>query len=71
MPIQKCTDMLKGWGNNDYLGLERLRQKAITSFALSAMCRPSDIAPNVGFYRDQIEFTAYGKMKVTFFGIKK
>ena len=34
------------------------------------MCRPSDIAPNVGFYRDQIEFTADGKMKVIFFGIK-
>ena len=64
------TDMFKAWGNNDNLGLKRLRQKAITLFALSAMCGPSDIAPKVGFYRDQIEFTADGKMKVTFFGIK-
>ena len=62
--------MFKAWGNNDNLGLKRLRQKAITLFALSAMCGPSDIAPKVGFYRDQIEFTADGKMKVTFFGIK-
>ena len=41
-------------------------------FALSAMCRRSDIAPKMGFYRDQIEFIADEKMKVpvTFFGIK-
>ena len=70
IPIKKFTDMFKAWGNNDNLGLERLRQKSMTLFALSTMCRPSDIAPKVGFYRDQIEFTADGKMKVTYFGIK-
>ena len=60
--------MFKAWGNDVNLGLKRLRQKAITLFALSAMCGPSDIAPKVGFYRDQIDQN--GKMKVTFFGIK-
>ena len=34
------------------------------------MCRPSDIAPKVGFFRDQIKFNEDGSMTVRFFGIK-
>lgn len=34
------------------------------------MCRPSDISPKVGFFRDQINFNNDGSMTVQFFGIK-
>ena len=48
----------------------RLRQKAVTLLTLTAMCRPSDLAPRVGFMRDQIHFNDDGSMTVLFYGIK-
>ena len=69
MPVKPFTDLFHSWGSNDLLSVQKLRQKAITLLALSALCRPSDIAPTSIFKRKQIEFTEKG-MNITLFGIK-
>ena len=80
MPIRKFYDMFMNWSNNDLLDIRSLRLKAITLLALTAMLRPSDIAPNarhagtegeskVVFSVDQVLFTEHDA-KITFFGIK-
>lgn len=70
LPVQQTLDIFKSWQPNDQLTTTKLRQKAITLFVLAAMCRPSDLAPKVGFYRDQIRFNEDDSMTVLFFGIK-
>ena len=70
MPIQNFMIMFEKWDENQNLQTDRLRQKAITLFALAAMCRPSDMAPAKGFFRDQIEFKNDGSLVVRFFSIK-
>ena len=69
MPVKPFTDLCQNWGSNESLSIQKLRQKAITLLALSALCRPSDIAPISVFKRKQIEFTDKG-MNITLFGIK-
>lgn len=69
-PIQPILDVFRKWGNNEELSLQRLRQKCITLLCLTAMCRPSDIAPKIGFLRKQIEFNSDNSVTIRFFGIK-
>ncbi|GFN95918.1 reverse transcriptase/ribonuclease h/methyltransferase [Plakobranchus ocellatus] len=70
MPTNNFVKLFKNWGANENLSLRRLRQKAVTLLALTAMCRPSDLAPRTGFMRDQIRFNDDGSMTVLFYGIK-
>lgn len=80
MPVHKFNNLFLSWGDNQLLDLKSLRLKAITLLALTAMLRPSDIAPNarvvtpsgedkVVFSVNQIEFQE-GYAKIIFFGIK-
>lgn len=70
LPIQVFPALFRSWGPNEKLSLSKLRQKAITLFALAAMTRPSDIAPHIGFKRKQLKFTQEGNLIVQFFGVK-
>ena len=71
------------WPDNRELTLNKLRQKAVTLFALVCMARLSDLAPlaqtfmpetgktiPVSFSTDQLVFNKDGSLTVTFFGIK-
>ena len=57
--------MFRKWGHNDLLILSQLRQKTIT-----LLSRLSDIAPQKGFKRKQIEFKEDCSMVIQFFGTK-
>ena len=57
-PIQPILNVFRKWGCNEKLPIEKLRQKCIALLCLTAMCRPSDIAPNIGFLRKQIQFNS-------------
>ena len=70
MPIQPFINMFKIWGSNESLPLMRLRQKTITLMVIACLARPSDFAPKIGFFRDQIEFHSDGSATVRFFGVK-
>ncbi|GFO46781.1 hypothetical protein PoB_007328600 [Plakobranchus ocellatus] len=50
--------------------LTRPRQKAMTFLALTALCRPSDIAPQTIFRRSQISQKPDSSLTLRFFGIK-
>ena len=80
MPIQNFHDLFMKWPDNESLDIKSLRLKVITLLALTAMLRPSDIAPNarmttpegetkVVFGVDQVDFQDRFA-KLTFFGIK-
>ena len=80
MPVGHFHDLFMNWAGNDALDLKSLRLKAITLLALTAMLRPSDIAPNarqlnshgecrVVFSVNQLIFSKHD-VKITFFGIK-
>ena len=69
MPIEPFIKLFSKWGDNDSLPIAKLRQKAITLISLSALCRPSDLAPESIFKRSQIQFDEKG-LHMTFFGIK-
>ena len=80
MPVGHFHDLFMNWADNDALDLKSLRLKAITLLALTAMLRPSDIAPNarqlnshgecrVVFSVNQLIFSKHD-VKITFFGIK-
>ena len=80
MPVSHFHDLFMNWSGNDALNLRSLRLKAITLLALTAMLRPSDIAPNarqmnsngeckVVFSVNQVLFSN-NDVKITFFGIK-
>lgn len=69
MPIQPFIQMFLNWGENEQLSIPQLRTKAVTMLAISALCRPSDLAPSIGFRRSQVTFSSEG-MVIVFFGIK-
>ena len=80
MPVGHFHDLFMNWADNDALDLKSLCLKAITLLALTAMLRPSDIAPNarqfnsngecrVVFSVNQLIFSK-NDVKITFFGIK-
>ena len=70
MSLEPFAEMFKAWEPNDSLTIEKLRQKAITLMAISCIARPSDFAPSVGFFRDQVIFNGDGSATVHFFGVK-
>lgn len=83
LPIHNFNDLFLSWSDNSELSIKDLRLKAITLLSLSAMLRPSDIAPrliSVGdksgkqqnniFSVDQVMFNCDGSMTISFFGIK-
>ena len=45
MPVESFKQLFLSWGSNDQLSLVQLRMKAVSLLALTAMCRPSDLAP--------------------------
>jgi hypothetical protein len=80
MPTSSFHDLFLKWEDNNTLDIKALRLKAITLLALTAMLRPSDIAPNaqtvdtdgvrkVVFAVDQVAFSDEDA-KIQFFGIK-
>ena len=69
-PIDPILDLFKSWGSNDVISIDKLRQKCITLLCITCMCRPSDLAPQVGFLRKQIKFNLDGSATILFFGIK-
>ena len=54
MPVEPFVSLFSKWNDNHILSIACLRQKAITLLALTALCRPSDIAPQAIFRRSQI-----------------
>ena len=48
----------------------KLRQKCITLLAIACIARPSDFAPKIGFFRDQLEFHSDGSAIIKLFGVK-
>ncbi|KAL4239635.1 hypothetical protein ACF0H5_000444 [Mactra antiquata] len=80
MPSSSFHDLFLKWEDNNTLDIKALRLKAITLLTLTAMFRPSDIAPNaqtvdtdgvkkVVFTVDQVVFSDEDA-KIHFFGIK-
>lgn len=70
MPMEPFTRLFEGWGINESLSISQLRQKSVTLLAIACLARPSDFAPDAGFFRDQIQFHNDGSATVHFFGIK-
>ena len=81
MPREPFMRMFKCWDENVFLTTECLRLKAVTLLSLSAMLRPSDIAPQVvtvsksgiknsQFTVDKVKFLESGDMKLSLHGIK-
>lgn len=83
LPVAKFCDLFTSWKTNDLLSVKDLRLKTITLLSLSAMLRPSDIAPKtltrdpitgtprrVMFSTSQLNFNDDGSLKIRFFGIK-
>lgn len=58
------------WNDNHLLSLSCLQQKAITLLALTALCRPSDIASQVIFRRSQIIQNTDSSLKLRFLDVK-
>ncbi|XP_033762656.1 uncharacterized protein LOC117344118 [Pecten maximus] len=82
-PIPKLMDVFLRWPDNDTLTIKQLRMKAICPLSITAMLRPSDIAPKsetfnrdigaiekVVFSTKQLQFLENGSVKIKFFGIK-
>ena len=69
-PIQPILNVFRKWGCNEKLPIEKLRQKCIALLCLTVMCRPSDIAPKIGFLRKQIQFNSDKSATITFFAVK-
>jgi hypothetical protein len=83
MPLKPFYDMFSSWPDNDMLGIEKLRLKAITLMAITFMARPSDLAPmgvvfdpvtmsvkNQVLSTNNIVFNLDGSMTVRFFSTK-
>ena len=83
LPSSAFETLFSTWPDNRELTLNKLRQRAVTLFALVCMARPSDLAPltqtfmpetgktiPVSFSTDQLIFNKDGSLTVTFFGIK-
>lgn len=45
MPVEPFRLLFVGWGINSELSVMQPRMKAVTLLALTAMCGPSDLAP--------------------------
>ena len=69
-PLKPIINMFKTWNSNEELTIEDLRLKCVCLLCLTAMCRPSDIAPKIGFFRRQIIFNEDKSATILFFGIK-
>ena len=70
MPVEPFVALFRTWADNDNLSIKKLRQKTVALIALTALCRPSDLAPKAIFKRSQISENADGSLTVNFFGIK-
>ncbi len=72
MPTEPFLQLFMNWPSNPHLPLERLRLKAVTLLALSAMLRPSDIAPTSGtiFSRKAVNILDNGAIEMYLHGIK-
>ncbi|KAK3738770.1 hypothetical protein RRG08_035650 [Elysia crispata] len=70
MPIKPITDLFCKWGENHELSIKHLRQKTIALLSLSMMARPSDLAPAMGFHRNQLGFSEYNSVVIPLCGIK-
>lgn len=83
MPIAPFRDLFQSWSDNSELPVKDLRLKAITLFSISAMLRPSDIAPcgmkfepshsnsrKMVFSTNNISFAEDGTATINFHGIK-
>ena len=83
IPIQQFRDLFVSWPDNESLTLKDLRMKCITLLALTAMLRPSDVAPQaqlfdpetfsvdrLAFSFRQVTFTPDGNLQIVFHGIK-
>ncbi|KAK3775323.1 hypothetical protein RRG08_030991 [Elysia crispata] len=70
MPIKPITDLFCNWGENHELSIKHLRQKTIALLSLSMMARPSDLAPAMGFHRNQLRFSEDSSVVITLCGIK-
>ena len=83
MPVEYFSRLFVSWKDNHLLSLKQLRIKAITLLSLTAMLRPSDIAPkgvitkgayeeqeNIVFTTDKVIRLAGGRLKLILFGIK-
>ena len=70
MPVEAFIRLFTQWNDNHLLSIARLRQKAITLLALTALCRPSDLAPQTNFSRSQISQNPDSTLTLSFFGIK-
>lgn len=83
MPVTPFTQLFRSWPDNNDICIKKLRLKAITLLALTAMTRPSDLAPKGVKYNakdhsieplilstDQVRFNSDGSLTLVFFGIK-
>ena len=70
MPIKRITDLFCKWSENHELSIKHLRQKTIALLSLSMMARPSDLAPAMGFHRNQMRFSEDNSVVITLCGIK-
>ncbi|KAK3776683.1 hypothetical protein RRG08_049691 [Elysia crispata] len=70
MPVEPFVSQFSKWNDNHILSIACLRQKSITLLALTALCRPSDIAPQAIFRRSQIIQNSDSSLTLRFFGIK-
>ena len=70
MPIKPISDLFSSWPDNEQLTIKQLRQKTISLLSLGMMARPSDLAPSMGFSRNQIKFNNDRSMTLTLCGIK-
>ena len=70
MPIKPITDLFCKWGENHELSIKHLRQKTIALLSLSMMARPSDLAPAMGFHRNQLRFSEDNSVVIPLCGIK-
>lgn len=83
MPTDAFSSLFRGWPSNEELDVRKLRLKAITLLALTAMLRPSDIAPKaeykdptsgrtlpIVFRKEQVTFLDNGSIELNLFGVK-
>ena len=81
LPVQPFITLFRKWGQNSDLSVWSLRLKSLTLLALTAMLRPSDVAPrsekwddsmlhsNV-FKRSWLDFLSNKYLQIYLFGIK-
>ena len=70
MPIAPFIRLFESWGVHESLTLAQLRQKAITLLTITSMASPSNLAPRVSFFREQVKFNSDGSATFNFFGTK-